>query len=280
MNANPQALPIPVPFCNTTLLLVDHAGEPFVPMKPVVEGMGLTWQPQHEKLRNSRFATGVTEIVIPPLSVRTDIDTSFPGAAEGAATPQRMTCLPLRKLPSWLLALHPNKVRPEIRDTVVAFQNECDDVLWTYWNSKHAPQDNQILRQTLAEVFQAIAALKTEVTELRTLHDPRVAAVTHKSVRQLLDWAKVPSHGRHPLNRKFSYHLPRHAITTGVLPMTCPHSGVLLYPVDCASQFMKERGNAWIADHLAKINGQGVLNFEVEKRKREPVVSLTEESRP
>ncbi len=262
MNANTQALPISVPFRNATLLLVDHASEPFVPMRPVVEGMGLAWKPQYVKLINGRFKTCVTEMV-----------TQMSGDDQRRA----MTCLPLRKLPSWLLTLHPNKVKPEIRETVIAFQNECDDVLWTYWNSKHTPQDNQILRQTLAEVTQAIAALKTEIAELRTLHDPRVAAVTHKSVRQLLDRAKVPSHGRHPLNRKFSYHLPRYAITAGVLPKTCPHSGVLLYPVDFADQFMKDHGNVWIAGHLDKITGQGVLNFEVEKKKRG---SLTEESRP
>ena len=49
MNANTQVLPVSVPFRNTTLLLIDHASEPFVSMKPVVEGMGLAWQPQHDR---------------------------------------------------------------------------------------------------------------------------------------------------------------------------------------------------------------------------------------
>jgi len=29
--------------------------------------------------------------------------------------------------------IHPDKVRPELRDKILAYQNECDDVLWRYW---------------------------------------------------------------------------------------------------------------------------------------------------
>lgn len=33
-----------IPFRSTKLLLVERDGQPFVPMKPVVEGMGLAWR--------------------------------------------------------------------------------------------------------------------------------------------------------------------------------------------------------------------------------------------
>ncbi|OOE32426.1 hypothetical protein BZG04_15280 [Salinivibrio kushneri] len=32
-----------VPFYGSTLLIVEHNGEPFTQMKPLVEGMGLAW---------------------------------------------------------------------------------------------------------------------------------------------------------------------------------------------------------------------------------------------
>ena len=35
--------PVPVPFHGTTLYLVDLDGVPYVPLKPVIEGMGLNW---------------------------------------------------------------------------------------------------------------------------------------------------------------------------------------------------------------------------------------------
>lgn len=33
-----------VPFHGDSLYVVNHNGEPYVPMKPVVEGMGLDWK--------------------------------------------------------------------------------------------------------------------------------------------------------------------------------------------------------------------------------------------
>ncbi|QEY62544.1 hypothetical protein FXN65_10830 [Metapseudomonas lalkuanensis] len=111
-----------IPFRNAKLMLVSHEGQPFVPMKPVVEGMGLAWQAQHAKLSSGRFNSTITEIVI---------------VAEDGKK-REMTCLPLRKLTGWLMSIHPNKVRPELRDGIIAYQNECDDALWAYWNEGEA----------------------------------------------------------------------------------------------------------------------------------------------
>ncbi|MBC8949411.1 antirepressor [Xenorhabdus sp. TS4] len=53
-----------VPFYGTDLYVVNYNGEPYVPMKQIVDGMGLAWQSQLEKLK-TRFSKGITEIVIP-----------------------------------------------------------------------------------------------------------------------------------------------------------------------------------------------------------------------
>lgn len=106
---------IPVPFRGATLYVVSHEGQPFVPMKPIVEGMGLTWATQTVKLNSNKARWGVS-IIETPLD------------------PQPMLCIPLRKLPGWSMSVHPNKVNPEARDSIIAYQNECDDVLWQYWS--------------------------------------------------------------------------------------------------------------------------------------------------
>jgi hypothetical protein len=49
-----------------------------------------------------------------------------------------MTCLPLRKLPGWLMTISPNKVSPELRPKILAYQDECDDALWDYWTQGRA----------------------------------------------------------------------------------------------------------------------------------------------
>ena len=106
---------INVPFYGNSLFVVEHNGEAYTPMKPIVEGMGLDWKSQHKKI-SQRFYKGMVEITIP----------SVGGI-------QSMICLALRKLAAWLNSISPNKVRPEIRDNVIRYQEECDDVLYEYW---------------------------------------------------------------------------------------------------------------------------------------------------
>lgn len=110
---------INVPFHGAELYVVNHNGEPYTPMKPIVEGMGMDWASQFTKLKQ-RFAKGIVEIAIP----------SVGGV-------QTMICLALRKLNGWLQTISPNKVRPEIRDNVIQYQEECDDVLYEYWTKGH-----------------------------------------------------------------------------------------------------------------------------------------------
>jgi hypothetical protein len=110
-----QITTINVPFHGADLFVVNHDGEPYTPMRPIIDGMGLTYQGQAEKLK-SRFAKGVREIMIP---------------TKGGE--QTMLCLALRKLNGWLQTISPNKVKPEIREKVIQYQDECDDVLYDYW---------------------------------------------------------------------------------------------------------------------------------------------------
>lgn len=134
-----------VPFHGSNLYLVDHQGDPYVPMKPVVEGMGLAWQVQHRKLA-SKFSKGIIEMVIP-----------------SAGGNQTMTCLPLRKLPAWLYSVQPGKVSPEIREKVVAYQEECDEVLWQYWTTGKADRQSvkKAAKSYLPEYRQARAIKMT-----------------------------------------------------------------------------------------------------------------------
>lgn len=115
MNSTIQA--ITVPFHGANLVLVEHEGQPYTPMKPIVDGMGLAWQTQLRKLRESSCRWGITKMVIP--SVDPNNETS---------------CLPLRKLMGWMMSISPNRIKnPAVKEKVVQYQNECDDVLWDYW---------------------------------------------------------------------------------------------------------------------------------------------------
>lgn len=111
----------PVDFHGQTLFVLSHHGQPFTPMKPIVEGMGMAWQAQLKKLNSYRERWGITMIVTP---------------SEGGS--QETVCMPLRKLPGWLMTINPRKVAPAIRETVTLYQNECDDALWDFWTKGEA----------------------------------------------------------------------------------------------------------------------------------------------
>ena len=112
---------VPVPFRGATLFLIEYNGEPYTPMRPIVEGMGLGWSSQASKIRNNRARWGVVIL-----------DTPSSGGI------QKTNCIPLRKLAGWLMSVHPSKVKPEIRSKIISYQSECDDALWDYWNKGHA----------------------------------------------------------------------------------------------------------------------------------------------
>lgn len=112
---------ITVPFHSAELYLVEHNGQPYTAMRPIVENMGLDWKAQLVKIKQ-RFSSVVGEITT----------TGKDGKQ------YQMLCLPLKKLFGWLMTISPNKVKPELRDTVIMYQNECDDVLWDYWTKGQA----------------------------------------------------------------------------------------------------------------------------------------------
>ncbi|EWG75930.1 Phage anti-repressor protein [Enterobacter sp. DC3] len=108
---------INVPFHGDTLYVVNYEGTAQVPMRPVVEGMGLDWASQFTKIKQ-RFNTSVAMITM-----------QLPGDKQR----REVVCLSLRKLPGWLHTINVGKVRPELRDKVARYQEECDDVLYEYW---------------------------------------------------------------------------------------------------------------------------------------------------
>ncbi|HEM8199956.1 TPA: phage antirepressor N-terminal domain-containing protein, partial [Providencia stuartii] len=127
---------INVPFHGDNLYVVNYNGEPHVPMKPIVEGMGLDWKSQFSKIKN-RFKSTMVEITI----VAAD------------SKERNMICLALRKLAGWLHTISPNKVKPEIRDKVIKYQEECDDVLYEYWTTGEVKKKTNFRQSTAKELI-------------------------------------------------------------------------------------------------------------------------------
>lgn len=135
-----------VPFHNAELYLVEFNGQPYTAMRPIVENMGLDWKAQLVKIKQ-RFN-----------SVMGEITTTGKDGKQ-----YQMLCLPLKKLFGWLMTISPNKVKPELRDTVIKYQEECDDVLWDYWTKgqavnprKTTPKDRENLRHAVSNLVSRV----------------------------------------------------------------------------------------------------------------------------
>ena len=113
----------PVTFHGDTIFCIDYQNQPFTPMKPIVQNMGLDWASQSVKLNANRERWGVVMIATP---------------SEGGE--QKMLSMPVRKLPAWLNSINPKKVRPELRAKIELYQAESDDALWNYWMHGRAEQ--------------------------------------------------------------------------------------------------------------------------------------------
>lgn len=135
---------ITVPFHNAELFLVEHNGQPYTPLRQIVQGMGLDWASQFTKIKQ-KFASCVVEITMQIL---------------GDDQARSHTCIPVRKLPAWLYSVNPNKVKPELRETVIMYQEECDDVLWDYWTKGIAvnPRSTKEEREPLTNAVNLLVA--------------------------------------------------------------------------------------------------------------------------
>lgn len=108
-----------VEFLDALIPVVEHNNEPYVPAKVLAEGMELDWAGQYSKLNHNRQRWSIEKISI----------------VDSKNKNRPTICIPVRKLPGWLCGIQVNKLPNEKRAKVIAFQNECDDVLWQHWNS-------------------------------------------------------------------------------------------------------------------------------------------------
>ncbi|HCK2814977.1 phage antirepressor N-terminal domain-containing protein [Escherichia coli] len=110
-----------VPFNGQQIITAMAAGVAYVAMKPIVENLGMSWSTQQTKLMKQirKFNCVHMNMV----------------AADGKL--RKLLCLPLKKLNGWLFSINPEKVRADIRDKLIQYQEECFSVLHDYWTKGH-----------------------------------------------------------------------------------------------------------------------------------------------
>ena len=111
-----------VPFNGQQIITAMAAGVAYVAMKPIVENLGMSWGTQQQKLMKQldKFNCIHMNMV----------------AADGKL--RKLLCLPLKKLNGWLFSINHEKVRADIRDKLIQYQEECFTVLHDYWTKGKA----------------------------------------------------------------------------------------------------------------------------------------------
>ncbi|EEY09235.1 phage antirepressor N-terminal domain-containing protein [Mannheimia haemolytica] len=105
----------------------------YTAVKPIVEAMGLDWGGQQQKLSKSGNKFGCRDISMP---------------TNGGL--QKMICMPIKKLNGWLFSINPEKVRADLKEKVICYQEECFEALYNYW---HFGKSERQIEQTLPSPY-------------------------------------------------------------------------------------------------------------------------------
>lgn len=129
-----------ISFYGSELITLKVEDVIYTAVKPIAEALGLAWGTQQQKLSRSKDKFGCIHMNTP---------------TNGGM--QSMLCMPLKKLNGWLFSINPEKVRPDLKDRVIQYQEECFEALYNYWHFGKAERKTTTDERT--GLRQAVSAL-------------------------------------------------------------------------------------------------------------------------
>lgn len=106
-----------IQFHNQSLVTFEQNGTYYTAMKPICGNIGLDWEAQRQRIRRDEvLSQGAVMITLPSVSGE-----------------QQTLCLPIQYLNGWLFGIDTNRVKPEIRETLIKYKKECYQALFDYW---------------------------------------------------------------------------------------------------------------------------------------------------
>lgn len=103
----------------------------YTAIRPIVEAIGLDWASQSVKLNKNKEKFGCCDIATP---------------TNGGL--QKMLCMPIKKLNGWLFSINPEKVRSDLKEKVICYQEECFEALYNYWHFGKAERKTTVNERT------------------------------------------------------------------------------------------------------------------------------------
>lgn len=125
-----------------TVLVQEHDGKPYFAVRPVCEALAIDFKSQLSKLKsNPQFSCG-------------DITT-----VAGDGRQRDMVVLPVEEMGMWLCNINARRVKPEIREKLIAFQKHMQVVIHMHMGGFVSRELVEALRTELEEAKKAIQYL-------------------------------------------------------------------------------------------------------------------------
>lgn len=156
---------ITIPFHNQTITAIESDGNHYIAMRPIVENLGLKWAAQSVKI-NQRFNSSVSIIE----------------TVGESGKKRKFLCLPLTKLAAFLYSINASKVKPELRKTIIVYQEKCDEVLDDYFRNQQK-FDSRYYQNKYTTLRQAVFKAHPLWDAVATY---RCVGHTHKRIGQLI----------------------------------------------------------------------------------------------
>lgn len=172
-----------ITFYEDQLTVIRNETGAFVAIRPICEALGIDDFAQRRKVQNdARFNWHHM------LSVA------------GDGKQREMLCIPISQLNGWLFTINANKVKPEAREHLLRYQQECTDVLYRYF-MPNGGTDEELERTVRAAVGEAmtvamepinreIRGIRGEIDELKELVHIMLTDTEEREVRDLIKEVK------------------------------------------------------------------------------------------
>ena len=136
----------------------NDLGQIYVPIKPICEILGISFQGQHAKIKEDYSFSSTVKII---LTVGAD------------GKNREMVCLPVKHICGWLYSINPGKVSPESMKKLLDYREEVNDILTAYFfgGSIRQIESNQAEIKALEEINSLLTQERTIKGQLKEARD-------------------------------------------------------------------------------------------------------------
>ncbi|WII95995.1 phage antirepressor N-terminal domain-containing protein [Moraxella haemolytica] len=189
-----------VNFHNQSLITLQKDGIAYVAMKPICENIGLDWTAQRQRLVRDEVLNSTMVMIT---TVATD------------GKMRELLCLPIHYLNGWLFGVDTNRVKAEIKETLITYKKECYQALFDYWNNGVAVNHRLSSDDTLPlrnAINMATGILRLDYATIYKMVHQRfgvdeIKELSKEQVHQAVEYVHglVLQHGRKPVDNAMLY---------------------------------------------------------------------------